>query len=145
MRLKQCSEHTFRSEWGKLAAYLREDVELGVSGFQVPMYMGDEDWRDEWADWVKWSETATKVLKRKIHVNVRRDVREAYNKREVKVKEKILINKWRGVMQMYLKRPFSPGDKRVLLVGSEAEGDRELIWRPDEVKDYLRRFFEAWM
>ena len=30
-------------------------------------------------------------------------------------------------------------------MGSEAEGDRELIWRPDEVKAYLRKFFEAWM
>ena len=39
----------------------------------------------------------------------------------------IAINKWKGVIQKYLKKPFSSGDKRVLLVGSEAEDARELI------------------
>ena len=107
--------------------------------------MGVPDWRQEWAEWVTWSEGAVKVLRRKTHVNVRRDIREAWSKRELKVKELININKWKGVVQKYLKKPFSSGDKRVLLIGSEAEGDRELIWKPEEVKEHLRLFFEAWM
>ena len=94
---------------------------------------------------MRWPETVTKVLAmgRKAHVNVRRDVREAHSKREVK--EKIVINKWCGVLQTYLKRSFSSGDKRVLLVVSEAEGDKKLICQPDEVEQYLRKLFEAWM
>ena len=63
-----------------MAAYLGGDVELGVSGPQVPMYMGGEAWGGEWAGWVEWPEAATKVLERGAHVGVRGGVREAYNK-----------------------------------------------------------------
>ena len=94
LRLEQCSEVTFRQEWEKLSSLLEQDAELEVGAVVTPVYMGDVGWRREWADWVLWSDTAMKVLRRKTHVNVRRDVREAWNKRELKVKELIAINKW---------------------------------------------------
>ena len=120
LRLEQCSEVAFKQEWEKLSSLLEQDVELEARAVVTPVYMGDVAWRHEWADWVLWYDNAMKVLRRKTHVNVRRDVREAWNKRELKVKELIAINKWKGVIQKYLKKPFSSGDKRVLLVGSEA-------------------------
>ena len=109
LRLEQCCELTFMKEWEKLSTLLQQDSELGAKDVQQPVYMGVPDWRQEWAEWVTWSEGAVKVLRRKTHVNVRRDIREAWNKRELKVKELININKWKGVIQKYLKKPFSSG------------------------------------
>ena len=39
---------------------LEQDAELGVGAAVTPVYMGDEGWRHEWADWVLWSDTAMK-------------------------------------------------------------------------------------
>ena len=106
--MEQCSEVAFSREWEEPSPLLGQDAELGVGAVVPPAYLGGEGWRHEWADWVLWPDAAMKVLRRKTHVNVRSGAREAWDKREMEVEELIAINKWEGVIQKYLKEPFSP-------------------------------------